>query len=203
MQKLPIENEDRRVIRSKRDLSNALDELLNEKNFDDISIQDITDKAMVSKNTFYNNFLDKNELLMYLFRRYSLEIYERIEPLFEESDDLETISKTSLKYIIEYLSNNYKKFKKMIDNDRSKALYWNFYKFIQEIVSFIFSNLKDQLPFDTPLEIISPFLAGGISSLIYSMFEGEKNYTQEEIYGYLEKLTRVGIFRDKLNINKK
>lgn len=197
MQKLKIENEDKRVKRSKRDLSNALDELLNEKNFDDISIQDITDKAMVSKNTFYNNFLDKNELLMYLFRRYSLEIYEKIEPLFDEADDLEEISKESLKYVISYLSNNYKKFKKMIDNDRSKALYWNFYSFIQEIVTFIFQSYKDQLPFETPLEIISPFLAGGISSLIYSMYEGEKIYSQEEIYEYLEKIISYKLLKQK------
>ena len=197
MQKLKIEKEDKRVKRSKRDLSNALDELLNEKNFDDISIQDITDKAMVSKNTFYNNFLDKNELLMYLFRRYSLEIYEKIEPLFDEADDLEEISKESLKYVISYLSNNFKKFKKMIDNDRSKALYWNFYSFIQEIVTFIFQSYKDQLPFETPIEIISPFLAGGISSLIYSMYESEKIYSQEEIYEYLEKIISYKLLKQK------
>ena len=203
MQKLPIEKEDKRIRRSKRDLSNALDELLDSKNFDDISIQDIVDKAMVSKNTFYNNFLDKNELLMYLFKRYSLEVYEKIEPLFDEEEDLDKISKESLKYVIEYLSSNYKKFKKMIDNDRSKALYWNFYKFIQEIVAFVFSSFKDKLPFDTPLEIISPFLAGGISSLIYSMYEGEKIYSKEEIYSYLEKLTQYGILKNKINLSCK
>ena len=203
MQKLPIEKEDKRIRRSKRDLSNALDELLDSKNFDDISIQDIVDKAMVSKNTFYNNFLDKNELLMYLFKRYSLEVYEKIEPLFDEEEDLDKISKESLKYVIEYLSSNYKKFKKMIDNDRSKALYWNFYKFIQEIVAFVFSSFKDKLPFDTPLEIISPFLAGGISSLIYSMYEGEKIYSREEIYSYLEKLTQYGILKNKINLSCK
>ena len=51
--------EDSRTIRSKRDLANALEELLQEKNYDDIGIKEITDKAMVSKNTFYNNFNEK------------------------------------------------------------------------------------------------------------------------------------------------
>ena len=134
---------------------------------------------------------------MYLFRRYSLEIYEKIEPLFGEADDLEEISKESLKYVISYLSNNYKKFKKMIDNDRSKALYWNFYSFIQEIVTFIFQSYKDQLPFENQIEIISPFLAGGISSLIYSMYEGEKIYSQEEIYEYLEKIISYKLLKQK------
>ena len=110
MQNQEHKKEDKRVIRSKRDLSNALDELLNEKNYDDISIQDITEKALVSKNTFYNNFLDKNELLMYLFQKYSMEIFEQIEPLLNSDASFEEISKKSLICIIDYLSNNYSKF---------------------------------------------------------------------------------------------
>lgn len=195
MKELDIEKEDKRVRRSKRDLSDALDELLDTKNFDDISIQDIADKAMISKNTFYNNFLDKNDLLMYLFKRYSLEIYKKVQPLLESDASFEEISQKSLKYVIEYLSINYNKFKKMIDNDRSKALYWNFFKFIEDVVAFITSNYKDKLPFDLPVEITSPFLAGGISSLIYSSFEGEKKYTEEELYKYLETLTKLGLAR--------
>lgn len=192
MQKLYDEKEDKRVIRSKRDLSNALNELLDTKNFDDISIQDIVNKALVSKNTFYNNFLDKNELLMYLFKRYTSEIYDKIEPLLNDNTvSFETITKESLKYLIDFLSLNYSKFKKLVINDRSKALYWNLFKFIQEIVAFIFSNYKEKLPFKSPLEIASPFLAGGISSLIYSMYSGEKKYTKEEIYKYMESLTRI------------
>ena len=57
---------DVRVQRSRRDLMNALESLLPEKSFDDITVKDITDRALVSKNTFYNNFKDKEELLEYL-----------------------------------------------------------------------------------------------------------------------------------------
>lgn len=41
--------EDARIVRTKRDLANALEELLKEKSIDDISIKDITDKALISK----------------------------------------------------------------------------------------------------------------------------------------------------------
>ena len=50
---------------------NALDRaflsLLMEKNFDDISVKDICDRAMVPKSTFYNYFEDKYDLLEHLF----------------------------------------------------------------------------------------------------------------------------------------
>ena len=77
---MTIGKEDGRIIRSKRDLANALAELLQEKNYDEIGIKDITDKARVSKNTFYNNFNDKNELLQFLFQRYEDSLFEEISP---------------------------------------------------------------------------------------------------------------------------
>lgn len=71
--------EDARVTRSKRDLALALQDLLRTKNFDDITIKEISQTAMVSKLTFYNNFLDKSDLLMFLFHKYSEEVYETLK----------------------------------------------------------------------------------------------------------------------------
>ena len=75
-----IKKEDARVYRTKRDLADALEALLNERNFDDLSVKDITDQALISKNTFDNNFQDKNELLQFGVTRYLLKIKERNNP---------------------------------------------------------------------------------------------------------------------------
>ena len=75
--------EDARVIRTKRDLADALVELLAEKNFDDLSVKDISDKALIAKNTFYNNFADKNELLSFVMGRYYDVVYRDLKPLLE------------------------------------------------------------------------------------------------------------------------
>ena len=80
----PIAKEDARVVRTKRDLRNALEELLQEKNFDELSVKDITDKALISKNTFYNNFQDKEELLQYLFTKYRKEIMVELSPVLKK-----------------------------------------------------------------------------------------------------------------------
>ena len=42
MSKENIKKDDRRTIRTKRDLANALFELLQEKNLDDITVQDLS-----------------------------------------------------------------------------------------------------------------------------------------------------------------
>src|ERR1700757_4702541 len=57
------ETTDPRVLRSRRMLMDALVSLLNKKEFDDISIQEIADEATLNRATFYLHYPDKNALL--------------------------------------------------------------------------------------------------------------------------------------------
>ena len=59
----PVESTDPRVLRSRQMLMEALLRLLNRKEFDDISIQEIADEATLNRATFYLHYPDKNALL--------------------------------------------------------------------------------------------------------------------------------------------
>ena len=54
---------DPRILRSRRMLMEALVNLLNKKEFEDISIQEIVDEATLNRATFYLHYADKNALL--------------------------------------------------------------------------------------------------------------------------------------------
>jgi AcrR family transcriptional regulator len=56
--------EDRRVQRSRDRLGDALVELLLEKTFDEITVQEVLDRAGVSRSTFYAHYRDKNDLFL-------------------------------------------------------------------------------------------------------------------------------------------
>ncbi len=56
-------NRDRRAQRTQQLLKQAFVEVLNEKGFPGISIQDVTDRANVNRATFYAHFPDKYALL--------------------------------------------------------------------------------------------------------------------------------------------
>lgn len=55
---------DRRVQRTQRLLRDALVTLVIEKGWDEISIQDVCDRADVGRSTFYSHFADREELLL-------------------------------------------------------------------------------------------------------------------------------------------
>jgi AcrR family transcriptional regulator len=55
---------DRRVRRTRTSLLMALLDLIVEKGYEDVTVQDIVDRANVGRSTFYTHFLDKRELLL-------------------------------------------------------------------------------------------------------------------------------------------
>lgn len=58
-----VRRPDRRIERTKRLLRDALISLISERGYPAITVQDITDRADVSRTTFYLHYRDKDELL--------------------------------------------------------------------------------------------------------------------------------------------
>lgn len=55
--------EDRRVVKTRNLLHEALLDLMIEKGYEAITVQDIIDRANVGRSTFYSHFIDKEQLL--------------------------------------------------------------------------------------------------------------------------------------------
>jgi AcrR family transcriptional regulator len=73
---------DRRVVRTRLALGNALVELMLARRFDDISVQQVLDRARVGRATFYAHFRNKNDLLLSDAERFfeSLERHVMADP---------------------------------------------------------------------------------------------------------------------------
>jgi AcrR family transcriptional regulator len=61
----PAKTQDLRVRRTRHLLQNEFWNLLEEKSFQSITVQEIADRAMVNRATFYDHFVDKYALLQY------------------------------------------------------------------------------------------------------------------------------------------
>lgn len=165
--------EDVRIIRTKRDLANALQELLKQKNFDDIQIQEITDTALVSKHTFYNNFNDKNDLLLFLFRRYRDELLKKVTPIIEKharqgtKPALFLCFKKVVEEVVHFFYTSDLPFQQMVRNDQSHALYWNLSIFVQEVLTELDYQYSIMKINKDDSRLSNYFYSGACTSLIY------------------------------------
>jgi AcrR family transcriptional regulator len=70
---------DRRVVRTRQMLRDALVALILEKDYDTISVQDITDRADLGRATFYLHYKDKEALLFSLVQGMADELLRELE----------------------------------------------------------------------------------------------------------------------------
>jgi AcrR family transcriptional regulator len=63
----PLQKLDERIRRTRQRLGIALLELLKEKALEEVTVQEVLDKACVGRSTFYVHFRDKNDLLLSQF----------------------------------------------------------------------------------------------------------------------------------------
>ena len=68
---------DPRVKRTRGLILKSFGELLAEKNFENISVQDVTDKAEINRATFYKHFVDKYALLDYSINQMFMQEIEK------------------------------------------------------------------------------------------------------------------------------
>jgi AcrR family transcriptional regulator len=93
---------DPRIVRSRRMLMEALSRLLINKEFDDISIQEIADEATLNRATFYLHYPDKNALLQAMTEARFRELIARRGLSFTDCDGaLRAIAMGVLDYLTE------------------------------------------------------------------------------------------------------
>ncbi len=83
---------DRRVRRTRGMLQEALLHLIVEKGYDDITVQDIIDRADVGRSTFYFHFMDKEDLLEWSINqlRAYIEMQQKgVQPVVKNSGEIQ------------------------------------------------------------------------------------------------------------------
>lgn len=101
---------DRRIIKTQEAIKKAVLELMSEKNFDEITIQDISDRADVSRKTIYLHYTDKFDLLDKFMEGY----INQLRKISETACELEWMPATQICF--EYLESNYIFFSTMLAN---------------------------------------------------------------------------------------
>ncbi len=184
-----MNNNDLRVIKTKRALSQSFFQLLKNKEFSDITVKNICSFALIHRTTFYQHFFDKYDLLVYLISSltkefFSIDIQQRINNPFSSINN--TINNVDeLKAIKEKQSND-KEFERATTNH-----------FIQILQNDILENQqKITTPPDIPIELI--FYIYG--SVLFGFMEWIQN-SKTKINTDSKKLDEL--FRRSINIHVK
>ena len=187
---------DRRIQRTRALLRGALMKLIvdDEKAYDAITIQDITDTANVARTTFYLHFTDKDDLLFSTMRDIYEELFEGDLTGYTDINDLRGISPdncdaTDFEHVEQYAD-----FYRIMLSERGSAAFLSRVRdfLAQSILEIELKNLlpKDKAP-RVPLEVMAYAIAGAHIGVIKWWLDNDMPMTAQHVaYQLYSLLTR-------------
>ena len=177
---------DLRVYKTKKALYTAFLELLEEQDFDSITVNLLCDRAMIRRATFYNHYTDKYDFFAAFLH------FVRDEYFFGSNTNIAELNFESYYLMI---LNNFIRFAKKHEKLMHNILESSMLSRLIEITSKeIFMNLKHKiqkqelnLPQIAP-EVAASFYSGGIMEVIRLWITDPENMPEEKLITSMEAL---------------
>ena len=191
---------DRRVQRTRRALRNALLELVKEKKYDDISVEEITQHANLGRATFYLHYKDKEDLLVDEFNAIVNERARTISdipfsawlPALDPDNAAENKPAIPLLMAFQHVNNHADLYRILLKSEKSDRTLERIRKIISQAISeFMQKKLEnDPIPilFEVPIDLLAAYFSGALLSCVDWWFEQELSYTPEEMTRMFQRL---------------
>lgn len=173
---------DIRKIRTKSFIKKAFLKLLEEKNYCKITVADITQEALINRNTFYLHYLDKKDLL----QKISSECLIKINDCMETSKEIFKIKGFGYDHLYNIINTIFKIIDK--DSDFYKVILTNksipYYS--SEFRNLVKKSIHTGLNFHNKItaensEIYSEYMTAGFISVVKYWLNTDKKYSVDEI----------------------
>jgi AcrR family transcriptional regulator len=151
-----VEQQDRRIRRTRRSLHEALISLVLDKGYERITVQDILDRADIGRSTFYAHYRDKEALLTATFD----DMREQLEAEAASSAPLHPGRPAEL--IFEHAHRNQRVYRALCGRQGGQAVYRHLHRMLGDL---LLDALRHRDP-GVPVEIAAEFHASATLGLL-------------------------------------
>ncbi len=189
---------DRRVVRTRQLLRGALLELILEKGFDAVTVQDITDRANLGRATFYLHYKGgKEELLLSNLESIYDELVARLKPLKREG--LRPSENRPSQVAFEHAAEHRDLYLVLLHSQAAATLAQRIREYLAGVIQQDLETWATDSPL--PLEVIANYMAGSLIALITWWLEHDMPYPPAYMSDIFSRLTLPGV-RDLLNTGR-
>jgi len=179
---------DRQIQRTQQSLLNALIDLIVEKGYEKITVQDIIDRANVGRTTFYFHFEDKQDLL--------LSGFEKLDEVFEnfrsESSPEKSVWDFSLA-LFRHAEEQRQAFKALFGKQAGTVMLSHFQQamiaYLKEGFQAIFPKKKQPVP----LDVFVQYLFSAFLGLLTWWLDNDSPYSAEQMNDFYRKLVQPSV----------
>ena len=181
---------DLRVIRTRKMLHQALLNMMEQKDYNRISIREITDSAMVNRNTFYLHYPDKDAL-----RDDVIEVHlQQIRSIFSAQHSSSELERQSVDKILNTIQNDISFYRLMVkgglETELSSKMTAIFQSWISEGI------MRDQLHYVRKIksfDLMVEYTIRGVMGVIMMWIKSDGYYTIQEVKNLISTISRQHI----------
>ncbi len=186
-----IRRDDPRVKRTIKLLGDTLMALIVEKGYEAVTIQDITDRAEVSRTTFYLHFADKEELLFESMRAMYDDLMREAHMLdFSDMERTESAlcEPADFEHVKRYLA-----FYKVMLSERGSMGF--FLRVLDYLATLMQQSIEAVgLPLRVPIPVIAQAAAGAEIAVMTWWVRNDMPYTPEAMAKFLYQAQMYGVW---------
>lgn len=186
---------DRRIQRTRLALRTALLDLLKEKKYDEIALEEITERANVGRATFYLHYKDKEDLLLEEFSEMANEQARSLSEIpfsawfptedTAGSESSKSVSPRPLLMVFQHIKEHADLYYILLKSSKSSRNFERIRKISTDaIVTFVQNKLThDPIPilFKVPVEFFAAYFSGALLSAVDWWLEKGMPYSPEEM----------------------
>ncbi|WP_102692163.1 TetR/AcrR family transcriptional regulator [Rummeliibacillus pycnus] len=184
--------QDRRILKTKNEIKQALTELIEEKRFEAITVRDITERANINRGTFYLHYQDKYDLLKQCEDEIIKNIIENVRDV-QVYDIEELIAKEKpfpfIVTILEYIQENADFLRAVLGPNGDPS----FQEKLKEVMiqNFFFKKLNN--PSTTvPIDILTTYISSAHLGVIQQWLNTGMKQSPEEMASILFRIITKG-----------
>ncbi len=193
--KNPMSNRkpDRRVLRTRKQLSDALLTLILEKGYDAVTIEEITERANLGRTTFYLHYKDKDELLYKSLEAVFDDLVAQIEPYPVEEWSMTGERLSGLAFY--HAAENAHLYKIILSGQGGTSIAQRIREYIaQTAIRIIKTHYADHITqAPVPIEVLGNYIASSMMGLITWWLENDQPFSAEEMHAFFKQLNFQGV----------
>lgn len=179
-------NADRRVKRTTKRIESALTELMLEIPFEKITVQDIIDRADVSRSTFYAHYENKDDLLTSDFEQVLNMLNRHLED--EAGDPFNSVE------LFRHVGQNYNLYRALLWGRGIELLFEKGHVSISKsLEAHLSAHLKETTNPSVPLPLLANHVSASLLAMLRWWLENEMPYSPEDMDASFRSLVLPGV----------
>ena len=174
--------------RTRQLLIQALFALVQEKGLDEVTVQDIVDRANVGRSTFYVHFVDKEDLLVKAMDPFSAHLKERQRKALREYPASDRGAFAFSRELFEHADGHRDVVRAMVGRQSALVLQRHFQRIQVELVREEVKAMAPRAAANVPLEAVVQYLASALYGLLAWWMDGKTKMTAADAHDLFRKM---------------